>query len=165
VAIGHAIVELPLMVAMFYGLGYLLDQFYAQVGIALVGGVVLLVMGIGMLRNIKEAEVASSADDRSPLVGGILLTIGNPYFLVWWATVGATLISRAARFGIAGLVIFAVLHWLCDLMWLYLLSVLSFNGGRFLGRRFQTIIFAISGVVLTLFGVRFVADAIGRLIA
>ena len=164
VAIGHGIVELPLMVGIFYGLGYLLERSYVGVGVAFVGGVLLLVMGIGMLRSVRHAEVSSSKDARSPVMAGMVLSAGNPYFLLWWATVGATLVSRSARFGLLGFLLLALFHWLCDFVWLYLLSGLSFKAKGFLGRRFQMAVFAVSGVLLIFFGARFIVGAIGQLI-
>ena len=115
VAIGHGIVEIPLMVAVFYGIGQLFDLPYVKTGIALVGGLFLLVMGVGMLRSIKQGEIDSIEQGRTPVIAGIVLSVGNPYFLVWWATVGAALILRSVEFGVWAFVIFGLLHWLCDL--------------------------------------------------
>ena len=164
VAIGHGIVELPLMAAIFFGLGFLLEQFYVRVAVALVGGLFLSVMGVGMLRSIKRTELAASRNIRSSMVAGIVLSAGNPYFLLWWATVGATLISRSARFGMPGFLSLALLHWLCDFAWLYLLSWLSFKGKTFLGKRFQTAVLGISGALLIFFGARFIIGAIRELV-
>jgi threonine/homoserine/homoserine lactone efflux protein len=91
-------------------------------------------------------------------VAGILLSVGNPYLLVWWATVGAALIARAVRFGVWGFLAFALAHWMCDLLWDYFLSALSFKGGQVLGARFQRGIFLLCGACLVLFGGRFVVD-------
>ena len=159
VAIGHGIVEFPLMVLIYYGLGSLLGRAYVKSTIAFVGGLLLLFMGIGMLRGIKGAGLRSSHDSRSPLLIGILLTLGNPYFLIWWATVGSSLIMRSVGFGFAGFLLLAISHWLCDLLWLYLLSALSFKGGRFFGQSFQRTVSAICGVLLLFFSIKFVIDA------
>ena len=159
VAIGHGIVEVPLMVAVFYGVGRLMALSYVKAGIALLGGLLLLVMGVGMLRSIRQAEIGSGQDTRSPIVAGILLSIGNPYFLVWWATVGAALIMRSFRFGVLGFVAFGALHWLCDLAWNYFLSVLSFKGGAFFGRRFQQVVFAVCGTFLVFSSARLLVEA------
>ena len=78
---------------------------------------------------------------------------------------GATLISRSARFGVLGFLSLALLHWLCDFAWLYLLSWLSFKGRKFLGKRFQRVVLGISGVLLLFFSARFVVGAIEQLIA
>jgi threonine/homoserine/homoserine lactone efflux protein len=159
VAIGHGIAEVPLMVAVFCGVGRLMELSYVRAGIGLLGGMLLLVMGVGMLRSIRKAEVGSGQDTRSPIVAGALLSIGNPYFLVWWATVGAALIMRSFRFGVLGFVAFGALHWLCDLAWDYFLSALSFKGGAFFGRRFQQVVFAVCGMFLVFSSARLLVEA------
>ena len=119
-------------------------------------------MGADMLRSLKRSAVTPGAANKTdkPLVAGILLSMGNAYFLIWWATVGATLISKAVAFGIAGLLAFAVVHWLCDVVWLYVLSAVSFKGGNLLGVRFQQVVFGVCGVFLIVFGIKFISDAV-----
>jgi threonine/homoserine/homoserine lactone efflux protein len=165
VAIGHGIVEFPLIAAVSLGFGYLVEHAYVETAIALVGGAFLLVMGIGMLRGLRRAELGSSKTTRSPVLAGVLLSAGNPYFLIWWITVGAALIGRAGRFGGWGLLAFAGSHWMCDFVWSYLLSTLSFRGGRFFGARFQRAVFLASGVFLVFFGGKYIVDAAGALLA
>ncbi len=148
VAIGHGIVELPLMVAVFFGVGKLMGHLYIRAGIAFLGGAVLLWMGIGMLRSMRKAVPGQSSATQSPVLSGILLSIGNPYFLIWWATVGAVLILHSVGFGVLGFAAFAAMHWLCDLGWDTFLSVLSYKGGTFFGKRFQQVVFGICGVFL-----------------
>lgn len=160
VAIGHGIVEIPLMVAVFYGIGQLFDLPYVKTGIALVGGLFLLVMGVGMLRSIKQGEIDPSEQGRTPVLAGIVLSVGNPYFLVWWATVGAALVLRSVEFGVWAFVAFGLLHWLCDFVWSYFLSALSFKGGQFFGRWFQQAIFLGCGGMLLFFGVRLMTDGV-----
>jgi len=164
-AVGHGIVEFPLMVAILYGFGVLLNRDGVKVGIALVGGLFLLVMAIGMFRGINRADARAVTTLRSPIVAGIALSVGNPYFLVWWATVGATLVNRSLGLGLSGFVLFAVVHWACDFVWLHILSTLSFRGGRFLGRGFQRGVFAVCGVLLVFFGGKFIFDGIHSMLS
>ena len=159
VAVGHGVVEFPLMIALFYGFGYLLEFPYVAASVGFLGGTVLLIMAVGMLRSAGQVEMGSVASFRSPMVAGIFLTIGNPFFLVWWATVGAALILRSIRFGIVAFWVFAVLHWLCDFTWSYFLSTLSFRGGRFFGQGFQKIVFVVCGGFLLFSGGKLLADA------
>jgi threonine/homoserine/homoserine lactone efflux protein len=163
-AIGHGIVEFPLMVAILYGFGLWLKRDGVKAGIALVGGIFLLVMAIWMLRGIKNTEVRSATTLRSPVIAGIGLSVGNPYFLIWWATVGATLVTRSIGLGVLGFALFAVLHWACDFVWLQLLSTLSFKGGRFFGRAFQKGVFAVCGVLLLFFAGKFLFDGISGIL-
>lgn len=160
IAIGHGIIEIPLMVAIFYGVGYLLNLPHVKTIIAFVGGVFLLIMGIDMLRSIKQAEISESKPIHSPIAAGMLLSLGNPYFFIWWATVGAALILRSVSFGALGFLAFASVHWLCDFLWSYSLSILSFKGGRFFGRIFQEIVFAVCGLFLLFFGGMFILDGV-----
>jgi len=164
VALGHGIVEFPLMIGVFYGVGHLLEIPHARAVIALVGGLFLLWMGIDMLRSLTEQTLEAHGSNQSPLVAGLLLSIGNPYFLVWWATVGATLILRSVRFGLLGFLAFAVAHWSCDFVWDYLLSAISFKGGQVFGRRFQKGVLLICGGFLIFFGGRFVYDGASTLL-
>ncbi len=50
-------------------------------------------------------------------------------------------------------------HWLCDLVWLEVLSVAGFKGSEVFGRRAQTVVSAVCGVVLVGFGAKFLYDA------
>jgi threonine/homoserine/homoserine lactone efflux protein len=165
VAVGHGIVEFPLIAIVYWGFGYLANASYAHVIIAFVGGALLLLMGIDMLRKVRSLELGARRGVRSPVVAGILLSIGNPYFLIWWVTVGAALIARSLQFGIWGVVILAIAHWSCDLSWSYLLSAVSFRGGRLLGRRFQEAVFVLCGIFLVFFGGKYIVDAVRVFVA
>jgi len=160
VAIGHGIVEFPLIISIFYGFGYLLKLNYVKEVIAFMGGLFLLFMGISMFRSIKQINVNSKKSTHLPIIDGILLSLGNPYFLIWWATVGATLIFRSISFGMLGFLFFMLFHWLCDFFWCYFLSILSFSGGQYFGKKFQKIVSAICGVFLLFFGGKFIYDSI-----
>jgi threonine/homoserine/homoserine lactone efflux protein len=160
VAVGHGLVEFPVMAAVFLGVGAVMDLDWVQIAISLVGGVFLIYLGVGMLRSLKTTEISGTQSSRSPLAAGALLSIGNPYFLIWWATVGAGLILRSTEFGLIGFAAFAVGHWLCDLGWDTFLSTLSFRGGQFFGKRFQQVIFAISGGFLLFYSVRLLWEGV-----
>lgn len=165
IAFGHGIVEIPLIVLIFLGFGKFIEYPYLKQGISFLGGILLLLMAIGIFRNLNRTEETTNKSyPNHSIFAGMLLSISNPYFLIWWATVGMTLIIRANNFGITGFMIFALVHWSCDLVWLYFLSFLSFNGSKFFGKTFQKIIFIICGVFLAFFGSKFIFDGINSLI-
>ena len=159
IALGHGIVEIPLMILILYGFGEILKILYIKAIIGLLGGLFLLKMGLGLLQGIKQAKIDSSNDPHSPLMAGIILSLANPYFLIWWATIGSILIFRSITFGLLGFAIFMVLHWSCDFFWCYFLSALSFKGGQFFGKRLQQVLFLICGVFLLFFSSKFIYDA------
>jgi threonine/homoserine/homoserine lactone efflux protein len=156
VAIGHGIVEMPLVVALLFGLGTVLSFPLVKQALGCAGGAILLVMAFDMARSAIWPKVQAHRDARSPVVAGMLLSAANPYFLLWWATIGITLISGSRQFGLWGMGVFAFVHWLCDFAWYWFLSAVSFSGGRFFGRKFQKVIFIVCAACLVFFAFRFI---------
>jgi threonine/homoserine/homoserine lactone efflux protein len=163
VAIGHGLVEIPLMVAVYWGVGSTLNSVLVRTAIGTTGGLFLLWMGIGLLRNSRQNAILKASGNHSPVLSGVFFSVGNPYFLVWWGTVGAALIMRSLTFGILGFTTFALGHWVCDLGWNTLLSWISFRGGQFFGQKFQQVVFFISGIMLLFFGGRLVIETLSAL--
>ena len=161
IAVGHGIVEFPLMVLIVLGLGKILKLPTAQIIIGLAGGVFLLIMAIQMLKSLRAAEEQQTKVTKSaPVLTGIILSAGNPYFLVWWATVGLTLATTATGIGIWAFVIFAIVHWLCDFIWLGALTWASFKGSVLLGPRGMRIVLMICSAALFFFGLFFIYKAL-----
>lgn len=162
-AVGHGVVEFPLMIAVYFGFGRIIGLPYVKPIISILGGVFLLFMAVGMFRGMNSGGSAVQKGSRTPFAAGILLTAGNPYFLIWWATVGAALVVRATAYGVAGMGALMLGHWSIDLAWLWFLSALSFRGGSFFGRSFQRIVCAVTGAALAVFGGLFIYDAVRML--
>jgi threonine/homoserine/homoserine lactone efflux protein len=159
IALGHGMVEIPLMILILYGFGDILKTSYIKAIISLLGGLFLLKIGLDLLKGIKQAKIESNNSQSSPLRAGIILTLANPYFLVWMATIGSILIFRSYAFGLLGFITFMIAHWSCDFLWLYFLSALSFKGGQFFGKKLQQVLFLICGVFLLFFSSKFIYDA------
>ena len=164
-ALGHGAVEFPLMLFIMAGMGTLLAAAHVRVGIGLAGGAFLIFMGVQMLRGLRRNSApASQYGSKNPIWTGIILSVSNPYFLLWWATVGLALTSRALELGVLAFGLFAIAHWLCDLIWLEVLSMASFKGSKLLGGRNQRIVLIVCALALLLFGAMFIHDAAGHLI-
>jgi threonine/homoserine/homoserine lactone efflux protein len=161
IAIGHGIVEFPLMALIWWGLGDVLREPAVKTVIFSFGGAFLVYLGIGLLRSVRNAAEPVAGMAAYPLTAGIALSLGNVYFLIWWATVGASLITRAVTFGLGGVLLFALIHWMCDFGWLYTLSTVSHRGGQQFGVRFRQIVNIVSGIALVVFGAMFLFDAAG----
>jgi threonine/homoserine/homoserine lactone efflux protein len=164
-AIGHGIIEFPLIVLIILGADRILKSTPTRIGIGLAGGTVLVIMGIQMLRGLtKEVNQEPRYARSGPLAAGILLSGGNPYFLLWWATVGLTLATRARGLGVWAFALFAVVHWSCDLIWLSALSWASFKGTVLLGPWVLRVVLLICSVFLLVFGAYYLIDAGGALV-
>jgi len=160
IAVGHGVVEFPLMILIVLGVGRILKLPTAQIVIGLAGGAFLLIMAIQMLKSLRSIEVQQVTVTKSaPVLAGVILSAGNPYFLLWWATVGLTLATTATGIGIWAFAIFAIVHWLCDLIWLSALSWASFKGSVLLGPRGMRIVLMICSAALFVFGLLFIYNA------
>lgn len=141
---GHAVVEAPLVVAIILGLGGVLSG-HAFVGVVgLAGGLVLLVMGGLMLAAVPRLSLPQRSSEQSGdaslgagkiVAAGAFTSVSNPYFTLWWATVGLRLLAQAEPFGAPGYVVFYVGHVLADLVWYGAVSESLHHGRRLLSDR------------------------------
>jgi len=159
-AFGHAAIEFPLMLLIVLGAGAFFEAAGVKRAIGLAGGACLLFLGARLLKaGRKPVEAGEAKNHRHPFLAGVVLTAANPYFLIWWATVGLALTARAVEFGILAFALFALVHWLCDLVWLEALSLASHKGAQLLGPRSQQIVLIVCGLLLLGFGGWFIYDA------
>ena len=165
IAVGHGIVEFPLIVLIVVGLGTILKLPAVQIAIGLAGAVLLFIMASGILWSLQTSDGQRPGNVKgNPVFAGIVLTAGNPYFLLWWATIGLGLATRAQQLGIWAFVVFAVVHWLCDFFWLTALSWASYKGSTLLGTRSLNIVLMICSAALAFFGIIFAYGALVTLI-
>ncbi len=141
ITLGHALIELAMVALLAVGLGPFLSQHSIAAAIALFGGVFLLWMGWDLTRGAWSGRLMLDLDARAEPTGmmrlgtvpaGALISLGNPYWFVWWATTGAAYIVIALNFGIVGLAAFYVGHILADLSWNSLLTLISSSGRKIL---------------------------------
>jgi len=165
IAVGHAIIEFPLMILIMLGMGNLLKSRNAQIAIGMAGGAFLLVMAIQMLISLRATKNSQDkpATDR-PILTGVILTATNPYFLLWWASVGLALATNARQLGVWAFALFAIVHWLCDCIWLQALSWASFKGTTLLGRHRQHIVLLVCSLALFVFALMFLYNSTAKLI-
>ncbi len=160
VAAGHGIVELPLMILIIAGAGPFLGHESVQIGIGLSGGVFLVLLGVQMLIGAgRGGDPTEQVRRGNPVWIGVVLSATNPYFLLWWATIGLALAGDAIELGVVAFVLFAMIHWSLDLIWLEILSLASHKGAQLFSRRRQMVALLICGSVLLVFGVKFLWGA------
>jgi threonine/homoserine/homoserine lactone efflux protein len=160
ITLGHIIIEFPLMILIILGMGKLLESTNTQIIVGLAGGMFLLIMAIQMV--VKLNAVKSTQEIKTsnrPVFTGIVLSAGNPYFLMWWATIGMALATDAKGLGIWAFALFVIVHWLCDCVWFQALSWASFKGSSLLGGRSQRIVLLICSAALFVFGLLFIYKA------
>jgi threonine/homoserine/homoserine lactone efflux protein len=160
VGLGHGIVEMPLVALIALGFGTLFRSPPFTLAVGLLGGAMLVYLGAGILKARGDLAAGSGNLPYRAVPSGALATLMNPYFFIWWATVGAALVVKAAAWGIAGLVLFGLVHWSCDLGWYWQVTAAIARGGSRAGR-LPRVAYLCSGVLLVGFGLWFLWGAYG----
>ena len=172
VIIGHAIIEIALIIFLLFGFSFLLENKIVVRTIGILGGVILIYFGLSIVRGVYRGDISTSfvnsfgtqnqTPDRSkskglenPVVGGIMVSMSNPYWWVWWATIG---FAFMVQFNISfkqwpGLIAFFLGHEAGDLLWYLIISFLSFFGLRHLNKKVYYGVLVCCGVFMILFGV------------
>jgi len=163
IAVGHGVIELPLIAAIYLGVGHFLGLPLVVSIIYIAGGVALFYLGFRMFRTASDAPGEVGGLPRNSMVTGIVVTATNPAFYVWWITIGAALITGAALFGVIGVVLLAVVHWPCDLIWSEFLSLGAFKSRKWWTGRVPRIVFSICALILIGFGVWFLISGLSNL--
>jgi threonine/homoserine/homoserine lactone efflux protein len=165
-ALGHGLVEIPLVFAVAYGLGTWLRRPVVGGIVGLVGAAVLVWMGYGLtvgawrgrlaLTN-TEAQQVPGALRWGHVPGGAFFTLANPYWSLWWATLGAAYVARVTALNLGPLTVggLALTHWLTDLVWLGTLSLLVASGRKLISPRVYRALLLACGVFLLGFGLFF----------
>jgi len=159
IAVGHAVIEIPLIAAIYLGLGHLIGSPQVVKVIYVVGGLMLFYLGFRVFRTAGDAVGEMGGLPTSSLVTGIVFTGANPGFYIWWVTIGMVLIVGAIKFGLIGIVLFTVVHWLCDLAWYEVLSAGTFKSRKWWTQKVRRIVFSGCAFVLIGFGVWFCISA------
>ncbi len=169
VVLGHGILELVLVIVMAFGLREFFENPKIAGLIGLVGGGFLAWMGYGMVKSALQKSISLDSNNkggssmRNLVWAGILVSITNPYFILWWASTGMELIRQAYAVGLLGVALFYVGHIMSDLVWYSAVSVGVSRGKRFISNDvYRWVIFAL-GIFLVGFSLHFIRGGIKML--
>lgn len=152
VSLGHAVVEVPLIVAIYFGFANFFENSVVQFLLGTLGGLMIIYLGISMFRARKEVVRKGGDFKYSAFTAGIITTGLNPLFFIWWATVGSLLVMKFLEHGTGALGLFIGAHWLVDLVWLSFVSFIVYKTHSFWGARFQEWVFIACSLLLIGFG-------------
>ncbi|KLU60038.1 threonine efflux system [Peptococcaceae bacterium CEB3] len=168
--LGHALLEFSLVVLIFFGLGVFLTWNSVKGAIGVIGGLFLLWMSYGMLRESTHKDLAldSPTNDRQPkrlnlILAGATVSASNPYWSIWWATVGAGALMLAAGEGVAGAASFYAGHIVSDFLWYSLVSTAVARGRKVFTPRRYRMVLVVCGVFLLGLALYFIHSGINFL--
>ena len=160
VALGHAVIEVPLILLIYFGFAQFFQNSIVQIVLSILGGGMIIWLGISMFRARSEIVQGGRDLPYNAFAAGIIMTVLNPFFFIWWAAIGSMLIMKFLDFGTTGLIIFIVAHWLFDLVWLSFVSILIYRTHSLWGSRLQEWLFIACSLLLVGFGGWFIVSGI-----
>ena len=160
VALGHAVVEIPLILLIYFGFARFFENSIVQLVLSIAGGGMIIWLGVSMFRARTEIVQKGKDLPYNAFVAGIMTTGLNPYFLLWWATIGSMLVMKFLGFGTIGLIVFIIVHWSCDLVWLSFLSNLVYRTHSLWGKKVHEGVFIACSMLLIGFGSWFLVSGL-----
>lgn len=161
-AIGHTIVEFPLVILL--GIGVFSLQVFPEfrIWISIFGAIALFAFAILQIKSfLQKKEDIITKPKQGPLITGIMLSALNPFFIIWWLTIGFKLISDAVMiWAFSGILIVFFLHIWMDFVWLGGVSFLALKSSRILSNRNYKVLMMGLSLMLVYFGITFLTDLI-----
>ncbi|MEM3019523.1 MAG: LysE family transporter [Candidatus Bathyarchaeia archaeon] len=162
--LGHAMAEFLMILALAIGLSLVIELPTTRLIVGILGGAFLFISAIDLFRMARKASLKKDGGRDAfvllrygPIMAGLLTSLSNPYFFVWWATVGNGFTLEALRVGgILGIVVFAFAHWLSDLSWYTTVSLSIHKGKGILSDKIYKAILFACGLLLFYFGADFI---------
>lgn len=166
--LGHGILELSLVMALIFGLAPLLQKPAVFIITAMAGAAVLAWMAWGMLRaapSLNLQPTAGNAGGRNLVLAGAALSVANPYWAIWWITIGLGYITQCTAHGSWGIAAFFSGHILADLVWYAAVATVIWKGRSFLSPRIYRLMTAACAAFLIVFAGMFAISGLHRLLA
>jgi threonine/homoserine/homoserine lactone efflux protein len=163
ILLGHATIELTLILILLAGATLIFQNAIFLIVVGVLGGIFLMILGILLVKNVHrngieinfEVENQMKGFKGNSFVGGIVVSISNPFWELWWAVIGVGLmISLNIGFhNPLGLLLFFVGHELGDIAWYLPVSVFVHLGGRSLNPKIFQYVLMVCGLFMIVFGI------------
>lgn len=153
---GHALLEAVTIAFIISGLAARARDPGIYRLIELIGSGLLIFLGITMITSRarppekNSRENASAGSDLLLLAKGVTVSAGNPYWLLWWLTVGFGFMM-SFQWGFWAVLVFFLGHTLADCCWYYLVSAGITRGRKFMAPRIYRTILRSCGLFLVVF--------------
>jgi threonine/homoserine/homoserine lactone efflux protein len=135
IILGHALLEAALVLLLLAGVGVWLHRPAILGAVGLLGAGLLGWMGLGLLKASRTSRLDFAPQAHAglhPVLAGVLMSGANPYFLIWWLTIGLGYVIFSSKYGLLGVALFYLGHIAADFAWYSLVAGAVAQGRRFL---------------------------------
>ena len=161
--LGHAILEILIIILILSGLSPYLKHEATRYVISLAGGSMLVLMGFMILKDLRSLRLDLSAGVEKKginlVLTGIVGSLANPYWVIWWATIGLGYLVSSMKYGIAGVAVFFLGHISADLIWYSAISYAVARGRKIIQEKAYKGVLAVCALFLIFFGAWFIIAA------
>jgi threonine/homoserine/homoserine lactone efflux protein len=170
IVLGHSLLELLIVASFYLGVLKYLDNALAVKIISVVGGAFLIYMAVSIIVSVVRKKIKLDLDTKNItqnlgvkgtliITGkGILISLANPYWYVWWMTIGAAFMVKSVQHSFGGVASFYTGHILADFIWYLFVGFLISTGRRFFNQKVYIGILIACSLFLLYLGIRFIAD-------
>jgi threonine/homoserine/homoserine lactone efflux protein len=152
VSLGHIIVEFFLVLLILMGLATVALPYTSS--IAGIGGIALIAFGVLTIAGSRTATMrtASVKTTANPYIAGLVTSAANPYFWIWWLSIGSAMIIAGLQGGLVLVGVLMIGHWSADVIWLTMISTGVSKGRMIVSDTTYQKIIALCGIFLIFFG-------------
>lgn len=171
IAIGHTFVEFPLLVLLFYGVSKFSavsssDSDILKI-IGIIGGIFMILFSFMQIypviknKSLETNNQHSRYAIKNAILVGMIFTGLNPFFLVWWSTIGLKLVSDSVNnFGyLNGIILLFFSHIWMDYFWLWITSFMSSKGRSMVKEKVYRILLLFFNTIIGIFGLNLLVTA------
>lgn len=170
IVIGHSVLELLIVAGFYLGILKYLDNPLVIKIISITGGTFLVYMAVSIIVSVARKKVKLDLDSKkiaqnlgtknSFIIAGkgVLISLANPYWYIWWLTIGASFMIKSMQNSFGGVASFYTGHILADFIWYLFVGFLISTGRRFFNQKVYISILIACSIFLFYLGARFIAD-------
>jgi threonine/homoserine/homoserine lactone efflux protein len=160
ILLGHLLIEIVYVALLARGLGGMLANRAVRGGLSLVGGYVMIWMGMTLAgqaggTTLARASGAAALPWYSLVLGGVGVSLSNPYFTSWWATVGSGQIASLRLQQLRQFVTFLFGHEMGDAVWFVAVAAILATGRQWLNDAVYQALLLLCGITVAALGAVF----------
>jgi threonine/homoserine/homoserine lactone efflux protein len=153
-----------LIIALLAGASFFFQNIIFLTLVGFIGGIFLVIFGIFAIRGVLKTNVKTdfTLDENTvkgykgnSYIGGILVSLSNPFWTFWWAVIGLSLMVNLniTLLNPIKMLVFFSGHELGDIVWYLPISLFVYYGGKSLNPKIYKYVLIACGVFMIVFGI------------